>query len=71
MSQNRVRGRGRGYRNYIRNDLQNVQYNDEVKPNQNISHSKTCCQEMTNNFELDESGAAFFLDLKNLWNMCE
>lgn len=70
MNQNRVRGRGRGYRNF-RNDTQRPN-NDVIKPSQNISHPhKKCCQEITTNFDLDQKGAAFFQDLKIWWNMCE
>lgn len=71
MSQSRVRGRGRGFRSTIRNDSQNVRSNDGNKSTKNISHSKICCQEIINNFELDEQGANFFQDLKALWNMCK
>lgn len=75
MSQGRVRGRGRGYRNFVRNDTQNLrpmdQFDNKAKTNRNISHNNNCCQQIITNFELDENGAVFFQELKNLWNMCK
>lgn len=75
MSSGRVRGRGRGYKNFMRNETQNFrpseQFDNRAKINKNISHNNNCCQEILTNFELDASGAAFFQELKNLWYMCK
>lgn len=75
MNQGRVRGRGRGYRNFVRNEPSNLRPMDPVnkvsKINKNISHNTKCCEEIKTDFELDENGAAFFQQLKHLWNMCK
>lgn len=75
MNQGRVRGRGRGYRNFVRNEPQNLRPMDAPvkisKTTKNISHNKKCCEGISTNFELDERGAAFFQELKYLWNMCK
>lgn len=75
MNQGRVRGRGRSYRNFNRNETPQLrkmdQYDNVANTNKNISHNNNCCQEIITNFELTAQGAAFFQDLKNLWNMCK
>lgn len=73
MNQGRVRGRGRVYRNFVRNEAPNLRPmdlpNKVSKTDKNISHNSKCCEEIKTDFELDENGAAFFQQLKHLWNM--
>lgn len=73
MNQGRMRGRGRGYRNFVRNDIPNFKSMDttENKTIRNISHNKKCCEVVKTDFELDKTGADFFQELKQWWNMCE
>lgn len=75
MNQGRVRGRGRGYRSFVRVDTLNLRPMDTqsniLKTNKNILHDKKCCEELKTDFELDERGTAFFQELKRLWNMCK